>query len=304
MRLPHLLLPLLAGAGCTVPSEATPQPTEIQTVGQILEALGVTADAAGSVTPPTEPRRITAVEAAARMPHDSWQVSVQTLEVLAARIRVHCHNLANLQTVGFKRSMLQVAALPDDTGVQALGTMRIHTPGELEQSARNLDIAISGEGFYRVLLENGVMGYTRDGRFHINADSALVTSAGLVVQPGITLAQDVQEVNIDDMGRVTVRTQGSSSVTQIARIQIARFINPSGLVSTDGNILLETDASGPPVVGHAGSRGFGTLRQGFLERSNVEMVSEVLALCRARRLYETLWHEVVGGDPKSPAPIP
>ena len=225
------------------------------------------------------------------------------------RQNVYANNLANLNTAGFKRSILQVAELPSKTfsspgmtqgadgsavpvglqigtGVEALGTIRIYTPGVLEGSNRNLDIAIEGQGFFQVQLPDGTTGYTRDGVFQINAVGKLVTSAGHVLQPEVTLNADVLEVGIDPEGRVTVRTQGSNTVALISQIQLAKFINPSGLLAMGSNILKETDASGQPIVSNAGSNGLGTLKQGFIERSNVEIVNELVALIVAQRAYE------------------
>ena len=166
------------------------------------------------------------------------------------------------------------------------GSNKIYTAGVLEGSGRKLDIAVEGDGFYQVLLSDGTVGYTRDGQFMINADGKLTTAAGYLLQPEVTLAQDVTEVNIDSEGRVTVRTQGSSSVQQVAQVQLAKFINPSGLLAAGGNIVLETDASGTPITGNPGANGLGSLKQGFVERSNVEIVNELVSLIVAQRAYE------------------
>jgi flagellar basal-body rod protein FlgG len=219
------------------------------------------------------------------------------------------NNIANVNTAGFKRSQatfedllyltVQSPGLTQDatgtsspiglqigSGSRVSGSTRIYTPGVLEGSQRNLDVAIEGDGFFQVLLPDGTTGYTRDGQFMINADGNLVTAAGYVLQPEVALAQDVTEVSIDAEGRVTVRTQGDSSVAQIAQIQLAKFVNPSGLLSTGGNIVKETDASGAPITGNAGSNGLGSLKQGFVERSNVEIVNELVSLIVAQRAYE------------------
>lgn len=219
------------------------------------------------------------------------------------------NNIANVNTAGFKRSSvtfedllyvtLQSPGLAKDatgtaspiglqvgSGSRASGTTRIYTPGVLEGTTRNLDIAIEGDGFFRVLLPDGSTGYTRDGQFHINADGRLVTAAGYVMQPEVSLPQDIEEVNVDSEGRVTIRTQGSSSVAQIAQVQLAKFINPSGLISAGGNIVKETDASGTAINGTPGANGLGGLRQGFVERSNVEIVNELVNLIVAQRAYE------------------
>jgi flagellar basal-body rod protein FlgG len=219
------------------------------------------------------------------------------------------NNIANVNTAGFKRSQatfedllyitLQSPGLAKDasgtaspiglqvgSGARVSGSTKIYTPGVLEGSNRNLDVAIEGDGFFQVLLPDGTVGYTRDGQFLINADGKLTTSSGFLLQPEVQLAQDVTEVNIDQEGRVTVRTQGSQTVAQVAQIQLAKFINPSGLLSFGGNISKQTDASGPPISGNPGGNGLGQLKQGFVERSNVEIVNELVNLIVAQRAYE------------------
>ena len=219
------------------------------------------------------------------------------------------NNIANVNTAGFKRSQvtfedllyltLQAPGLSLDasgtaspiglqigSGSRVSGTTKVYTPGVLEGSSRNLDVAIEGDGFFQVLLPDSRIGYTRDGQFMINSDGKLVTSSGYVLQPDVTLSPDVTEVAIDAEGRVTVRTQGNSTVSQVSQLQLVKFINPSGLLSAGGNIALETAASGTPIVGAPGANGLGTLKQGFIERSNVEIVNELVNLIVAQRAYE------------------
>ena len=219
------------------------------------------------------------------------------------------NNIANVNTAGFKRTQVsfedllyltvQAPGLALDasgtaspigiqvgSGSRVSGTTRIYTPGVLEGTSRNLDIAIEQDGFFQVLLPDGSTGYTRDGQFNINADGKLVTGSGYVLQPEVTLTPDVNEVSIDAEGRVTVSTQGNPTPTQVTTIQLAKFINPSGLLSAGGNIQIETAASGAPITGNAGTNGLGTLKQGFVERSNVEIVNELVSLIVAQRAYE------------------
>lgn len=219
------------------------------------------------------------------------------------------NNIANVNTAGFKRSQatfedllyvtIQAPGLAKDAGGTAnpiglqigsgsrvSGTTKIYTPGVLEGSNRNLDVAIEGDGFFQVLLPDGTLGYTRDGQFMINADGKIVTGAGYVLQPEITLQQNVVEVNIDAEGRVTTRAQNQTNVSQVAQLQLAKFVNPSGLLSSGGNILKETDASGPPITSNPDTNGLGKLKQGFVERSNVEIVNELVSLIVAQRAYE------------------
>ncbi|MEM7199120.1 MAG: flagellar basal-body rod protein FlgG [Planctomycetota bacterium] len=219
------------------------------------------------------------------------------------------NNIANVNTAGFKRSQVtfedllyltvQAPGLRVDasgsyspiglqigSGSRVSGTTKIYTPGVLEGSANNLDVAIEGDGFFQVLLPDGSVGFTRDGQFSINADGRLVTSTGYVLTPEVTLTPDVAELSIDQEGRVTISTQGNPTPTQVAQLQLAKFINPAGLLSAGGNIVTETAASGAPIVGQPGANGLGTLKQGFIERSNVEIVNELVSLIVAQRAYE------------------
>lgn len=162
---------------------------------------------------------------------------------------------------------------------------------------RNFDVAIDGDGFFEVLLADGSSGYTRDGQFHVNAEGRMVTSAGQVLQPEINLPSDILDVNIDIEGRVTGRTAGSPDTTSsFGQLNLVRFVNPSGLLAVGGNILRQTDASGPPTTGAPGANGIGFLKQGFIERSNVEIVNELVNLIVAQRAYEVNSRAIQASD--------
>ena len=146
-------------------------------------------------------------------------------------------------------------------------------------------------------LPDATTGYTRDGQLHVNADGKLVTSQGYVIQPEISFPQDVIEVNIDPEGRVTGRTAGAPDTTQqFGQFQMAKFINPSGLRSEGGNIAQQTAASGSPLQGNPGSNGLGFLKQAFIERSNVEIVNELVNLIVAQRAYEVNSRAIQASD--------
>jgi len=220
------------------------------------------------------------------------------------------NNIANVNTSGFKKSQasfedlfyvtLQAPGLARGTGDDAVpigtqigsgtrlnGTTKVFTTGTLEITERSLDIAIDGEGFFSVTLPDGQTGYTRDGNFHLNADGKLVTGAGNVLVPEINVPSDTLEISIDPEGRVSGRTAGSPDTsTQFGQLNIHRFVNPSGMLAAGSNIMRVTEASGAPTTGTPGSSGLGLLKQGFIERSNVQIVNELVNLIVAQRAYE------------------
>ncbi len=220
------------------------------------------------------------------------------------------HNIANVNTAGFKKSQatfedllyvtLQAPGLSQDatgspspvglqigSGVRLSSTSKIYSPGVLEGTGRNLDIAIDGKGFLQVSMPDGTVAYTRDGSLQVNADGKLVTSAGLVVTPEVSLPQDLLDVSIGADGRVTGRTGGSpDTTTEFGQLALVKFINPSGLFSEGGNVIRATAASGQAVQGSPGEAGFGSIKQAFVERSNVEIVNELVSLIVAQRAYD------------------
>ena len=230
------------------------------------------------------------------------------------------NNIANVNTAGFKKSQasfedllyvtLKSPGLERDasgtaspvgiqvgSGARLSSTTKIYSPGTLENTGRNLDVAIDGDGLFVVQLPDATTGYTRDGQLHVNADGKLVTSQGYVIQPEISFPQDVIEVNIDPEGRVTGRTAGAPDTTQqFGQFQMAKFINPSGLRSEGGNIAQQTAASGSPLQGNPGSNGLGFLKQAFIERSNVEIVNELVNLIVAQRAYEVNSRAIQASD--------
>lgn len=231
------------------------------------------------------------------------------------------HNLANVNTTGFKRSHLDFADLLYSTleqpgtdvsagrvaptglqighGVRATGTTKVFTPGTLEQTGNSLDVAIEGDGFFKVLLPNGEQRYTRDGAFRIDGNGQLVTASGYLLDGGITIQNGVSlsKLNIAEDGTVSGILEGSpQTAVQLGQLQIARFLNSAGLSSEGGNLYAATPASGPEVLSNAGTDGAGILRQGFLEGSNVEVVTELVSLISAQRAYEVNSRAIRAGD--------
>ena len=230
------------------------------------------------------------------------------LEAQQTRMAVTANNLANVNTMGFKRSRAvfedllyqnqsQVGAqssedteLPSGlmvgTGVRVVATEKIFTQGNVVQTGNSLDMAIEGRGFFQILMPDGALGYTRDGTFQMNADGEMVTSNGYLLQPGITIPDDALSITIGTDGVVTVLQPGNPAPTQVGTVELADFINPGGLQPIGQNLFRESVSSGAPQTGTAGLNGLGTLAQGSLETSNVNTVEELVNMIETQRAYE------------------
>jgi len=230
------------------------------------------------------------------------------LEAQQTRMSVISNNLANVNTTGFKRdravfedllyqNVRQVGAqssqdtrLPSGlqlgTGVRTVATEKIHTLGNIVQTNNSLDIAIQGRGFIQVLQPDGNLAYSRDGSFKMDETGQLVTSSGYVIQPAITIPNNATSVTIGSDGVVSAMTPGSATPTQVGTIQLADFINPAGLQAVGQNLYQETAASGSPSTGTPGLNGLGTVSQGALETSNVNVVEELVDMIETQRAYE------------------
>lgn len=235
-------------------------------------------------------------------------VSKTGLSAQDRRMTTIANNLANAATVGFKRDDVmfedllyqtrkqpgaassQTTQLPSGiqlgTGVRVAGTSKQFTEGSLQITDRSLDVAINGRGFYEVQMPDGTTAYTRNGQFNINSDGELVTSNGLIVQPGIAIPQDAQTVSISEDGIVEVKIHAEAQPQQIGQLQLTDFINPSGLQAMGSNLFLETAASGAPQQGQPGNNGLGRVQQGALENSNVDVVEELVSMITTQRTYE------------------
>jgi flagellar basal-body rod protein FlgG len=221
---------------------------------------------------------------------------------------VTANNLANVNTTGFKRGRVafedllyqnvrQVGAdaaqdtqLPSGlmigTGVRVVATEKTYTQGNLQVTSNALDVAINGRGFFQVTLPDGTNAYTRDGSFKVNAQGELVTSGGYRLQPAVSIPDGAQSVSIGTDGAVTVQLAGQAAPSQVGSLQVVDFINPAGLQARGENLMLESAASGPPQAGTPGLNGLGTLQQGALEASNVNVVEELVAMIETQRAYE------------------
>ncbi|MES2072910.1 MAG: flagellar basal-body rod protein FlgG [Pseudomonadota bacterium] len=230
------------------------------------------------------------------------------LDAQQTQMDVITNNLANVSTTGFKRSRAvfedllyqnlrqpgaqssQQTQLPSGlqigTGVRPVATERIHTQGNLQQTTNTKDLAIQGAGFFQVLLPDGTTSYTRDGSFQTNDQGQLVTSSGYVIQPAITIPANAQSISIGRDGTVSVTQPGTTAITQVGSIQLATFINPTGLLSAGENLYVETAASGAPNTNTPGSNGTGVLAQGYVETSNVNVAEELVNMIQTQRAYE------------------
>lgn len=238
----------------------------------------------------------------------SLWISKTGLDAQQTQMDVLANNLANVNTAGFKRSKAvfedllyqnirqpgaqssQQTSLPTGlqlgTGVKPAATARVFTQGNLQQTGNNLDIAINGSGFFQVQLPDGSTGYTRDGSFRVDAQGQLVTSNGYALVPGITIPPNAQSVTIGQDGTVSISQAGSTAVTTVGTIQLSTFVNPAGLNSMGQNIFTETPASGTATPGNPGANGHGSLSQGYIETSNVNVVEELVAMIQTQRAYE------------------
>jgi flagellar basal-body rod protein FlgG len=224
-------------------------------------------------------------------------------------VQVISNNIANMRTTGYKRQRAefqdllyeQVKRIGAQTstqgnilpvgielgaGVKTVGTPRIMSQGTLLPTGNPLDIAIRGEGLFKVQMPDGTFTYTRDGSFMMDAQGRIVTPQGYVVQPGITIPQNSTSITINAQGQVSALAPGTTTPTVLGQLTLTRFVNKAGLQSVGDNLFLETPASGPPQDTLASTDGMGDLQQGSLEQANGEAVTEISDLISAQRAYE------------------
>jgi flagellar basal-body rod protein FlgG len=234
-------------------------------------------------------------------------------------VEIISHNLANMNTVAFKRQRAefqdllyqnaeQMGVASSDAGtivptgvqvglgVKAGSVYRITEQGNLSQTSNPYDVAINGHGWFRVQMPGGGEAYTRAGNFSMSGEGQLVTAEGYVVDPGITLPQGADSVVINNSGQVQVRIAGEPEAQIVGQLELATFYNEAGLEAVGENYFLETAASGAATTGIPGDPGFGTLRQGFVETANVNPVAEITALIQAQRAYEMNARVITASD--------
>ncbi len=240
--------------------------------------------------------------------YSAMWVAKSGLDAQQLRLSVISNNLANVSTNGFKRSrpvfedllyqnVRQVGAqssqdtqLPSGlalgTGVRMVATEKIHTQGNLVQTNNSLDVAIQGRGYFQVLSPDGSLAYSRNGAFQMNSQGQLVTAQGYLVQPAISVPANATSLTIGSDGTVSALVPGSATATQIGNIQLADFVNPTGLEAMGENLFHESGSSGSPQIGTPNSNGLGSVIQGSLETSNVNVVEELVDMIEAQRAYE------------------
>jgi flagellar basal-body rod protein FlgG len=230
------------------------------------------------------------------------------LDAQQTRMSVIANNLANVNTTGFKRdrasfedliyqNVRQVGAqstqdteLPSGlvvgTGVRTVATQKLHSQGNIVQTNNSFDLAIEGRGFFQILHPDGSIAYTRDGTFGMNSEGQVVNNNGYALEPAITVPANTLSVTVGSDGVVSALVSGSNAPTQIGTIELADFINPTGLFAAGQNLYRETASSGAPTTATPGTDGLGTLMQGALESSNVNVVEEMVNMIETQRAYE------------------
>ena len=240
--------------------------------------------------------------------NQSLWISKTGLSAQDTRLATIANNLSNAATVGFKRDttvfedlLYQIRRQPGaqssqntllpsgmqvGTGVRIIGTQKQFSEGSVEITEKPLDVAIVGRGFFEILLPDGSSAYTRNGQFQLSADGEIVTARGMVLQPSITVPDNAQSVTISSDGIVEATVFGQTGAQQLGTITITNFVNPAGLQAIGENMFLETAASGSPIAGTPGNDGLGSLEQGSLENSNVDVVEELVNMITTQRTYE------------------
>ncbi|SEJ07929.1 flagellar basal-body rod protein FlgG [Frateuria terrea] len=238
----------------------------------------------------------------------SLWVAKTGLDAQQTRMDVVSHNLANANTTGFKTSRASFqdliyqnlrqpggqtteqtnapSGLMLGTGVRVVGNEKLFTQGNPEQTGNSLDVMIQGRGFLQVTMPDGTIAYTRDGSLHMDQNGQVVTANGYAVDPAITIPANAQSIVIGSDGTVSITVPGQAAPQQIGTVQLADFINPAGLQPNGDNLYLETASSGSPQIGQPGLNGLGTLQQGALESSNVNVVEQMVDMIETQRTYE------------------
>jgi flagellar basal-body rod protein FlgG len=224
-------------------------------------------------------------------------------------VEVISNNVANLRTTGYKRQRVHFQDLMYEqlrrpgapsseqntqvpvgvfvgSGVKVVSTPRLMSQGSLSQTEKEYDLAIRGEGFFKVQLPDGRSAYSRDGSFELDSEGRLVTQDGYTVDPQITIPPEAKSVSINAAGMVTGITPGNAAPQQFGQLLLARFVNKAGLESIGDNLYVETASSGAALEGAPGGEEFGNIQQGYLEEANVNAVVEISSLIQAQRAYE------------------
>ena len=238
----------------------------------------------------------------------SLWTSATGMNAQALNLDVIANNLANVSTSGFKKSRAEFQDLLYETlrpagtsssqdtqvptgiqlghGTRPSTVLKIFTQGDLEHTKNELDLAIEGDGFFQISMPNGETAFTRDGGFKLDSEGRVVNADGFALEPEITIPTDAVSISVGMDGTVSVLQAGETTPTEVGTIELARFVNPAGLIALGKNLYLPSEASGDEMTGTAGEDGLGTIAQGFLEMSNVTVVEEMVNMITAQRAYE------------------
>lgn len=236
---------------------------------------------------------------------ESFHIAASGMQAQQVQVDVIANNLTNVNTMGFKKSKVDFEDLmyreltgargllgnpdirnPVGFGAAVSSVQKVFSQGEIKSTGRSLDVAIEGDGFFEIMLPDGHHAYTRSGSLQVNNEGLLVNGDGYLLSPSIQLPSDTQDVLIRSGGAVVVQLVGEEEPVEIGRIELASFMNPSGLTPVGDNLYLPSHQSGDVLYGEPGEHGFGAVEQGFLESSNVNLIEEVTNLLLAQRGYE------------------
>ncbi|WP_305403661.1 flagellar basal-body rod protein FlgG [Photobacterium leiognathi] len=240
--------------------------------------------------------------------HSALWVSKTGMAAQDTKMTAISNNLANVNTVGFKRDRVvfedlfysiqrqpgaqvdQLNQLPSGvqlgSGVRVVGTQKVFTQGNSQNTQQQLDLAVMGSGFFQIENSDGQVMYSRNGQFHVNSEGLMVNGQGLPLQPQIQIPEEANSISVGVDGIVTATLAGEPEPQELGQITLAKFINPAGLEAVGGNLYKETQASGQAQEIIAGTDGAGSLKQGALEGSNVQVVEEMVDMITTQRAYE------------------
>ena len=235
-------------------------------------------------------------------------ISATGMEAQKLNVDVIANNLANVNTVGFKKSRADFqellyqdmrtagavsaegAQIPSGIqvglGVKPVATQKLFLQGDFVQTGNNLDLVIEGDGFFQVTMPDGTLAYTRSGAFKLDSDGRVVNSDGYPLEPAITIPPNALSTTVGSDGKVSVVQAGGTKPTEIGQIELAKFINPGGLKALGKSLFVPTGSSGDPTTGNPSTDTFGTIQQGFVEMSNVNVVEEMVNMIVSQRAYE------------------
>lgn len=239
----------------------------------------------------------------------AMNIAATGMQAQQTNVEVISNNIANMNTTAYSRrlpeftdllyqNLQRVGTYSSDNntivpsgiqlglGVRTASVYRVTEQGSLNSTGNTLDVAVQGKGYFQIQMPNGDTAYTRDGTFQLSPQGQIVTSQGYTVLPGITVANDATGISINASGQVSISRDGQTTAAVAGQFQLANFPNEAGLEARGDNLYLQTTSSGAPIVSNPGSAGFGTIQQGFLEASNVNVVSEITNLISAQRAYE------------------